>query len=117
MCNNEGITEITIEELAEDIEELIWNQGVNCFKITESIEKRDKCTYLLRDLHIEIEDEFVISWDSDNIIQHNMYVIMMFLKESIKYINRIAINGIQHSKLYCKEGYVLIEPLDFQKII
>ena len=112
MCNNEGITEITIEELAEDIEDLIWNQGVNCFKITESIEKRDKCTYLLRDLHIEIEDEFVYSWDSNNIIQHNMYVIMMFLKSSIKYIKRIVNNGTSHRELCFGNGSILIEILE-----
>lgn len=102
---------ISIEELAQDIELLIWERGVIGFKISENLNS-GKSSYLLRDLHIEFEDDVAYSWDSDNIIMKNMHQLMMFIKSSIKYIHRIIIDGVPHGELYLNSGVITIEILE-----
>ena len=59
-CFDDSVTDkISIEQLIEDVEMLMWEQGVFGFKITEDF-KRGKCIYLVRDLQIEIEEDIII---------------------------------------------------------
>lgn len=103
---------ITIEELAEDIDNLVWEQGVTCFKVTECNTRRDY-SYLVRGLHVEIEDDYVYCEDVDDIIITNMYGIMALLRACILCIKRIITNDVPRGELYLKSGgMVLIEIIE-----
>ena len=105
------VQEISIEEMAEDIEDLVWCQGVELFKVTENFLKNGKRTYVVRGLHMETEEDVVCCSDVDDLIFENRYILMMFLKDSVKSIKRVVIDNEPHGELLFDDGNVLIEIL------
>lgn len=107
---NQGvIEEITIEELAEDIEMGIYELGIEYFKVTEKFNKRGKCVYIVRGLHIDYEQEYICSQDFDNIIHDNAYTFMMFLKSCIKSIRRVFDKGVRRNEINLTDGIIIVE--------
>lgn len=104
-------SEITIEELAEDIEMLIWQYGIEHFKITEHFPNRGKYSSLVRGLHVGIENDFVCGTDYDKILEENLYMMRAFLKDSVLRINRTITNEYRKGELCFKDGHVCIEVL------
>jgi hypothetical protein len=103
--------ELTIEELAEEVDMLIWEQGVNCFKVTEEFKKNGKRSYILHDLHIEIENDEVCCCDKDEVISSNRYNLMMFLKSSIVSIHKFIIDGLTVGEINFNDGTVRIKEM------
>lgn len=105
------IEEITIEEFVEDIQIGNYDLGSEYLKITEIFKKRGKCVYIVRDLTIELEQDFICSSDYDNIIQENRYTLMMFLKNCITTVHRVLENGVLYNKIYLDDGVIIVEYL------
>lgn len=106
---------ISLEELAESIELLKYETGMEIFKITESSIKRGKVTYLIRYLQIELEDGIVIGSDLDNILLENMHALSGLVKKSVQKVYKIYANNecdeLDYFKIYLSQGFIEIRPI------
>ncbi len=101
------IEKITLEELSEEIDMLLFELGIADYKITENFCNNGKRTYLISGLHIEIEGEICFGSDWHDILLENTYVLSGFLKadSSVYKINESTF------KLKFKDGEILIQGL------
>lgn len=106
-----NVREISLEEMAEDIDDLVWRKGVECFKVTESFVNK-KQIYIVRGLHMDIDEGIVCCSDADMIIKDNIYVLMMFLRRCVRSIIRIKDNEYVRDELTFSDGNIYIETLD-----
>lgn len=105
------VNEITIEELVDYIELLIWEKGIEYFKVTESFNKQGAITYIVMGLHMEIEDTIVCCSDYDSILLNNNCVLMAFLKSQVTVQYVIDLNGLKYVKINFANGNVIIETI------
>ena len=105
------VQQISIEQLAEDIEMLMLDQGVEGFKITEQFVVNRRKSYIVRGLHMGIENDTVYSNDCDNMIYENVYVMKGFLRDSIISIIRTIDGESRKGELIFKDGTIIIEVL------
>jgi hypothetical protein len=105
------VQQISIEQLVEDVEMLMLDQGVEGFKITEQFEINGRKSYIVRGLHMGIENDTVYSNDWDDMIYENIYVMKGFLKDSVISIVRTIDGDNRKGKLDFKDGIIIIEVL------
>jgi hypothetical protein len=101
-------SDLTIEEFIEYIEIVIWDYGIDKFKITEVFPKRGEYVYLLRGLHMDLDDDYVCCKDRKGILLKNRCALLSFLKDSVK-PQKIIIDDIIFGELYFESGYIRIE--------
>jgi hypothetical protein len=106
--DKDEVSIITIEELAEDIDMLIWKYGA-IFKVTERFPKREESTYFVRGLTVDIEGNIVCCSDIDDIIFGNKYKLRDFLISHVKSIRRVITYNERWGELDFNDGNVLIE--------
>ena len=106
---NRGRIELSIEELAEDLELFVVENGIETLKITEDFQVIGRKSYIVKLLHMEISKPFVSCWDLDDVIINNRYVLMAFLGDRVRSIYKIWVEGIPHAEMLFADGSVLIE--------
>ena len=113
IINVREVRELTIEEFIERVEELLFFYGISDFHITEHFSANGKLCYDVSRLKVETENEQVFCSDENNIImqgfQNGLYVMMSFLRESVKSIKEIYIDELPHAEIEFKDGKVTIE--------
>jgi hypothetical protein len=77
------VRKIDIEELQEDLELLIWQTGIEKFKINETFPKSGTKEMIVEGLHIDIEGEIACCYDLNDDILKNEYVIMGFFYNNV----------------------------------
>lgn len=103
-----AVDEITIEELADDIEMLILAHGIEVFHISESFPKNGDRTYLLRGLTMEFEDDSIYCSDWDNILVNNFHVLVAFLRDFVLKIKRTITATERRGEIELKNGNITI---------
>jgi len=107
---NNGVHDlITLEELADDIDMLIWQKGITFFKVTEDFKNNEGRTYLVRGLNVGIEEEVVCCHDYDDVIFSNDFMLKAFLKKCVTSIKRTITHDYRKGELEFPDGIVLIE--------
>jgi len=107
----ETIIDLTIEEFAEEIENLKRNKGITLLKVNENFSKKGNITYLVNNLLMDVDDDLVTCEDEYNVILSNKYVTLAFLKRCLISIRKIIIDGVTHGELTFSDGYIKIETI------
>jgi hypothetical protein len=100
-------TEISIEELAEDIMLQQWEMGVQGFHVIEDFSRRKE--FNVEDLYVEIEDDFLLFCDSKNILINSE--LKMILSNSLIHVYYYKVNGIYYEDLRFTYGDVHINSI------
>jgi len=101
---------LTIEELQERWNLMVWMYGIDKLIISEDFPKQGKHSYRVDLLKMEFEKDYVMCDDYyHNIINYDS-PLMFFLKHSVLSIKLIPIaNGYQERLEFVGNGVVLIE--------
>jgi hypothetical protein len=78
---------ISIEELADEFELLIFEQGDTTYKITKKCGRKVKLE--VKNLQIDIEDDYICFYDEDNILLHDNYFNALIIKSTLLSIHKI----------------------------
>lgn len=100
---------INIEELSELLELGTWVSGYKGYVITEEFEDKDKRVFRVVDLHIEIEQDYVMFFDSDDVLMNS--ILMAQLKESILGVCHNFVGNCLHEDVMFKTGHVYIDAI------
>ena len=93
---------LTPDELAEDIDMLIWQQGKEQFTITEDFLRQKKRTIHLNIFfNIEVEDSIIMFINSDD-------VVLSFLSSSVQKITKESIDDTVKFIITFKNGNIEI---------
>ena len=100
------LAKMCIEEFGDYLEFLKWEQGVDDFRITEL----DLHTsYDVRGLTLDIENDYCVLLDRDNILVQRLSCLMIFLKSSVS-IRRIYLNNNVCVEISLNNYIIDIEP-------
>lgn len=96
----ESVTLESIEELKERWEIVKWIYGIDKVLITEQLKNNRQKKYIVNGLSMEIENEFAMCEDYDDMIISQDSSLMMFLKTSLKHIILLPVgNGLYIERL------------------
>lgn len=102
----------TIEELQERWEWL-KHQGVEKLLITENIRNSRNNSYVVEGLSMDLEEDFVMCYDYDDILFNKFSMLMMFLRKSLTEIKLVPINnGYREHLEFGEDGIVYIEKVN-----
>jgi len=102
---------MSIEELVDTLQLLIWEFGITTLLVSEHFPKMDLLEFTVNLLHMEIEDGICFCWDSDNRLIDYCSMLLMFGEDQVTSIVK-KINGIKTEfYLNFKDGYVRISTL------
>jgi len=109
--NNGIVKEISIEEVSDQIEFFLWENGYEFLKITECFNQHGIRNYILRGLHMDVVDETEVNCsDYDSILSTNSFVLMSFLKTQI-IASTFYVDDLKKLKLNFNNGYIIIETI------
>lgn len=110
MCTGNDTQRITIEELGERWEMLLWEMGVEKLSVVEQFNRNGLRSYDVIGLSMECENEFVICGDLDNSLVNNFSTLLMFLKSCVTSIYLLPLgNDYYQERIEFNDGVVLIE--------
>lgn len=90
---NNGV--ISENELLLDINQLqqrfimLNKQGITKLKVTENFQKYGERSFVVHNLKMDLEKEFVVCYDKHSILLNNYSVLCMFLKDQLTKIEVI----------------------------
>jgi hypothetical protein len=97
--------EITIDELADLIESQIWEFGIEEFTYEECFNSKKK-TLIIEDLHIDVEDDFIIFYDIKDVLINNC--TNMRLKSTLQHIYYSFVKGVFIEEVCFISGHITI---------
>lgn len=100
--------QLTIEELMQRWEMLQFI-GIEKLHVTEQFKKYNK-SFIVNGLSMQLEDEFAICTDYDDLLLNHCSVLMMFIQTCLTTIVLLPIEGGFQERLeFGNDGVVLIE--------
>jgi hypothetical protein len=101
-------TELSIEELVDELEMLKWEKGINTLRITEEFPKNGRQSYIVNNLHMCVDDQLVMCHDENSKIQKMRSVLLAFYRGSVLSIHKIYTSGMPYETILFKDGNVTI---------
>lgn len=102
--------EMTLEELADELELLYWEQGIESCRIIECSKSQLSNIYTVNHLTMDIENEFVMMSDDNGVIENNKSILMLFVKDCVMSIHKIFTKqGKAYDELEFVDRKVIIE--------
>lgn len=102
-----GREQLSIEQLGDRWERLVYEFGIDTLLITEHFEVNK--SFVVSRLSMELEDQYVICYDHGNKLIAEYSVLTMFLQHSLKTIYLFPYKDWYMERLEFEDGYVLIE--------
>ncbi|MDF2844066.1 MAG: hypothetical protein K0R00_2492 [Herbinix sp.] len=106
-----GTREIEIDELQDNLEMLIWQSGVEKFKITEAFRTKEEGyeakEYILEGLEVEVENGIACFGDVNDDIYNEYHVLMALPIDMVKFYtfnSRIF-------EIVCTDGLIIIQAI------
>jgi hypothetical protein len=104
-----GVTELSIEELSERWEWLMWERACD-LRIVEYSPKRGLNSFVVSGLVMETEKDFVICSDINDVLINKLSILSIFIRNSLINILLLPIgNGLYQERLEFVDCVVLIE--------
>lgn len=100
---------ITLEELADELTMLVWQQGKENWTITEDFSGTKKRSLITSSLSLEFEDNYVMISDHEDLILQNQLVCMMFATSTIQNIIKQAIGDQTTFIITLEDGSITIQ--------
>ena len=101
------ITEVTVEELKEEIELLYFEHGVSELRFVENFSSRN-IDIIVDRLQVETEQDVVMIYDDKDILRYNECVCGMFLLHRLKSIHKEVVDQKVKFNLQLYGGTVTI---------
>ena len=108
---NREITQLSLEELQQRWEWLLWERGCDKLRITENF-KTGTRSFITTGLKMEFEDEYGFCHDcyKNEVLTENCSTLLLFLNENVISIILIPVeNGYCQEILTFKDKQILIE--------
>lgn len=105
------MVELSIEELKERWELLIWYYGIEKVLVTEKMRNKT-LSYEVTCISMEIDGNFVMCLDQKQEIKNNLSFLMMFFKEQCTKITLIPIKtvtGYMEILEFGSNGFITLE--------
>lgn len=112
MCTGNDTQKITIEELGERWEMLLWELGCSRLKVTENFKSGITKSFIITGLQMEFEDDYGFCFDCYNneVLIENDSTLLLFLKECLTSIILIPVgDGYCQERLMFGNKLILIE--------
>lgn len=104
-----GVKELTIEEYAEILEFLIYENGIMNLRVTENFKVNGKRDYVVEYLRMEMDGDYISCSDDQHVLHKNECVAMAFLKECVLSVKRVYVNYVPHGIIEFIDGTITIE--------
>ncbi|MDF2544263.1 MAG: hypothetical protein K0S47_3981 [Herbinix sp.] len=106
-----GTREIEIDELQDSLSTLLWQSGVEKFKITEAFRTKEEGyeakEYILEGLEVEVENGIACFGDVNDDIYNEYHVLMALPVDMVKFYtfnSRIF-------EIVCTDGLIIIQAI------
>lgn len=103
------VGEVSVAEWVECIDELVWIEGVELFKVEEEvISKTTRRTFILRGFEISEEEELCVCNDYDNILLSNSSMLSIFSIDTAKILkhDKLSFELLFHDGIVCLKGII-----------
>lgn len=108
---NNQTTELTVEELSDELEMLYWVKGTTTFRVSECFKKNTNKHFKVKHLEMNIENEIIFCDDEEHKIIKRKSVLMDFVTDCLKCIHKVIINGKLIFDLEFIDGEIILQAI------
>lgn len=106
---NNQTTELTVEQLSDELEMLYWVKGTTTLQVNEHFNKNGDKYFRVKHLEMDVENDIIFCDDEEHKIIKKKSVLMGFVTDCLKCIHRIVVNGQLIFDLEFMDGEIILQ--------